>query len=125
MDEIVALAQAILSKTALTEAQAKLYAAVHVVMNGVAFGARSVDAALVDLLDERVDNEPYVAVATTAPQSPVDELAAMRKAFAELQAQVAAMTKPAAAVNTAGGSQGGSGKGGSGSQRDFVHGGGN
>lgn len=112
MNELADLAQAILAHSPLSEAQAKLYAAVHVVMNGVAYGARQVGADLIDLLDDRVDNEPYVVPTTATPIAPADEMAVMRKQLADLQKAFAAQTTPAPAVNTT-------------TEPPYVHGGGN
>jgi hypothetical protein len=97
MNDLVDLANAILSKTPLNEAQAKLYAAVHVVTNGVTYGARAVTPELVDLVDDRVNNEPYEKPETATPAAPAtDELAAMRQQMADLQKVVAGKKKTTA-----------------------------
>jgi hypothetical protein len=102
--DVVDLAAAILAKAPLSEAQARLYAAVHVVANGVAYGARVVDGTLLDLMDPRVENEPYVVPITDTAAASTDELAVMRKQMAELQAAFAAQPKapPADAVHAPG-----------------------
>jgi hypothetical protein len=82
--ELVALANKILTREAMTDDEAKLYAAVHVVANAREYGASRVDSRYLDLLDDRVEQS------TLAPNVAADAAAVSPDEVAQLRAEIAA-----------------------------------